>query len=67
MAIETIETVEISNAVDESPAISWAAVVGGAVAAVALNSRSPRIRCWHGLLVGIPVGQFGRIDQHIPN
>jgi hypothetical protein len=37
MAIETIETVEISNAVDESPAISWAAVVAGAVAAAALT------------------------------
>src|ERR1035441_11038979 len=37
MAIETIETVEISNAVDESPAVSWAAVVAGAVAAAALT------------------------------
>ena len=32
-----IETVEISNAVDESPAVSWAAVVAGAVAAAALT------------------------------
>src|SRR5450830_1779220 len=37
MPIETIETVEISNAVDESPAVSWAAVVAGAVAAAALT------------------------------
>ena len=37
MAIETIETVEISNAVDESTAVSWAAVVAGAVAAAALT------------------------------
>ena len=37
MAIETFETVEISNAVDESPAVSWAAVVAGAVATAALT------------------------------
>jgi hypothetical protein len=35
--METFETVEISNAVDESPAVSWAAVVAGAVAAAALT------------------------------
>src|ERR1022692_1221085 len=37
MAIETIETVEFSGPVDESPAVSWAAVVAGAVAAAALT------------------------------
>ena len=37
MVIETIEAVEISNAIDESPAVSWAAVVAGAVAAAALT------------------------------
>ena len=37
MAIETIETVEFSGSVDESPAVSWAAVVAGAVAAAALT------------------------------
>ena len=37
MAIETIEAVEFSDAVDESPAVSWAAVVAGAVAAAALT------------------------------
>jgi hypothetical protein len=37
MAIETIETVEISNAIDESPTVSWPAVVAGAVAAAALT------------------------------
>ena len=37
MVIETIETVEISNAVDESPAVSWAAVAAGAIAAAALT------------------------------
>jgi hypothetical protein len=37
MVIETIEAVEISNAIDESPAVSWAAVVAGTVAAAALT------------------------------
>jgi len=37
MVIETIEAVEISNAIDENPAVSWAAVVAGAVAAAALT------------------------------
>ena len=31
MAIETFEAVEFSGPVDESPAVSWAAVVAGAV------------------------------------
>jgi len=37
MAIETFEAVEFSGPVDESPAVSWAAVVAGAVAAAALT------------------------------
>ena len=37
MVMETIETVEISSPVEESPAISWAAVAAGAVAAAALT------------------------------
>jgi hypothetical protein len=37
MVIETIETVEISSPVEESPALSWAAVAAGAVAAAALT------------------------------
>src|ERR1022692_4171601 len=37
MVIETIETVEISNAVDESPAVSWAGVAAGAITAAALT------------------------------
>src|SRR5674476_217662 len=37
MVIETIETVEISSPGEESPAVSWAAVVAGAVAAAALT------------------------------
>lgn len=37
MVMETFETVEISTAVDESPAVSWGAVVAGAVAAAALT------------------------------
>jgi hypothetical protein len=35
--IETVETVEISSPVEESPAVSWAAVAAGAVAAAALT------------------------------
>src|SRR5450756_2614325 len=37
LAIETLATVALSNAVDESPAVSWAAVVAGAVATAALT------------------------------
>lgn len=37
MSFETIETVEISSPVEESSAISWAAVAAGAVAAAALT------------------------------
>src|SRR5674476_261617 len=37
MVIETIESVEISSPGEESPAVSWAAVVAGAVAAAALT------------------------------
>src|SRR5665811_847168 len=37
MVIETIEAVEISNAIDENPAVSWAAVAAGAIAAAALT------------------------------
>jgi hypothetical protein len=35
--LKQIETVEFSGSVDESPAVSWAAVVAGAVAAAALT------------------------------
>jgi hypothetical protein len=31
------------------------------------DSRSPCFRCWNGLLGRIPVEQFRRIGQHIPN
>ena len=37
MVFETVEAVEVSSPVDESPAVSWAAVVAGAVAAAALT------------------------------
>src|SRR5512140_2225019 len=37
MSFETIETVEISSPVEESSAISWAAIAAGAVAAAALT------------------------------
>jgi hypothetical protein len=37
MVIETIEAVEISSPVEESAAVSWAAVVAGAIAAAALT------------------------------
>jgi len=37
MSFETIETVEISSPVEESSAVSWAAVAAGAVAAAALT------------------------------
>jgi hypothetical protein len=37
MAIESIETVEISGPVEESSAVSWAAVAAGAVTAAALT------------------------------
>jgi hypothetical protein len=37
MVFETVEAVEVSGPVDESPAVSWAAVVAGAVAAAALT------------------------------
>ena len=65
------ETVEISSSVEErreeSPLVSWAAIVAGAIAAAALDSRSPCFRCRHGLLGRIPVEQFRRVGQHIPN
>src|SRR5450759_3763300 len=31
------------------------------------DPRSPCIRCWHGILGRIPVGQFRHIGKHIPN
>ena len=31
------------------------------------DPRSPCIRCWHGVLGRIPVGQFRHIGKHIPN
>jgi hypothetical protein len=37
MVFETVETVEFSAPVDESPAVSWPAVVAGAIAAAALT------------------------------
>jgi len=37
MVMETLETVEFSSDVDERPAVSWAAVVAGAVTAAALT------------------------------
>src|SRR5665647_3026795 len=37
MVFETIEAVEVSTPAEESPAVSWAAVVAGAVAAAALT------------------------------
>src|SRR5665647_2074416 len=37
MVFETIEAVEVSTPAEESPALSWAAVVAGAVAAAALT------------------------------
>ena len=37
MVIETIESVEISSSAEESPAVSWAAIAAGAVAAAALT------------------------------
>src|SRR5450759_3235246 len=37
MAFETVEAVEISAPVDEGPAVSWAAVAAGAIAAAALT------------------------------
>ena len=37
MVFETVETVEFATPVDESPAISWVAVVAGAIAAAALT------------------------------
>ena len=37
MVFDTIETVEISSSAEESPAVSWGAVVAGAVAAAALT------------------------------
>ena len=37
MVFETIEAVEVSTPAEESPAVSWAAVVAGAIATAALT------------------------------
>ena len=62
-----IETVEISTPVEESPAVSWVAIAAGAIRCCRSDSRSSCVRRWHGLLGCIPVGQFRRVGQHIPN
>src|ERR1039458_1984734 len=59
MVIETIETVEISNAVDESPAVSWAAVTAGAVAAAALTLVLLAFGAGMGFSVVSPWGNSG--------
>jgi hypothetical protein len=62
-----IETVEISTPAEESPAVSWAAIAAGAIAAAALTLVLLAFGAGMGFSAVSPVGQCGRIGQHVPN